>query len=74
MRKPAFLAALVTALLLTAAAAAQAPQLIRTQLKVGQMAPDFTLPSNQFKPVHLSEYRGKKSVILAFYVLAFTPG
>lgn len=60
--------------LLGAAAAAQTPQIIRTQLKVGEMAPDFTLPSDQFKPVKLSDFRGKKSVILAFYVLAFTPG
>jgi peroxiredoxin (alkyl hydroperoxide reductase subunit C) len=38
------------------------------------MAPDFTLPDNNFKPVKLSDYRGKKNVILAFYVLAFTGG
>ena len=45
-----------------------------TQLKVGDMAPDFTLLDNQWKPVKLSDYRGKKNVILAFYVLAFTDG
>lgn len=72
MRKSA-LFALVTGLLLSAAAA-QRPQVIRTQLKVGEAAPDFTLPSDQFKPVHLSDFRGKNTVILAFYVLAFTPG
>ena len=45
-----------------------------TNLKVGDMAPDFTLPDNNFKQVKLSDFRGKKNVILAFYVLAFTGG
>jgi peroxiredoxin len=45
-----------------------------TNLKVGEMAPDFTLLDNQWHPVKLSEYRGKKTVIVAFYVLAFTSG
>jgi cytochrome oxidase Cu insertion factor (SCO1/SenC/PrrC family) len=45
-----------------------------TSLKVGDMAPDFTLLDNKWKQVHLSDYRGKKNVVLAFYVLAFTEG
>lgn len=45
-----------------------------TTLKVGDTAPDFTLLSDQWKPVKLSDYRGKKNVMLAFYVLAFTSG
>ena len=45
-----------------------------TNLKVGDMAPDFTLPDNQGHQVKLSDFRGKKNVILAFYVLAFTGG
>ena len=49
-------------------------KMTHTQLKVGDMAPDFTLLDNQWKPVKLSDYRGKKNVILAFYVLAFTGG
>jgi len=49
-------------------------KMAHTHLKVGEMAPDFTLLDNQWKPVKLSDYRGKKNVILAFYVLAFTGG
>jgi cytochrome oxidase Cu insertion factor (SCO1/SenC/PrrC family) len=49
-------------------------KIAHTQLKVGDMAPDFTLLDNQWKPVKLSDYRGKKNVVLAFYVLAFTGG
>jgi cytochrome oxidase Cu insertion factor (SCO1/SenC/PrrC family) len=52
----------------------QKPAITETNLKVGEMAPDFTLPSDQKDPVTLSQYRGKKTVILAFYVLAFTGG
>lgn len=55
-------------------AVAQKPVIAQTSLKVGEPAPDFTLLSDQWQPVKLSDYRGKKNVILAFYVLAFTPG
>jgi cytochrome oxidase Cu insertion factor (SCO1/SenC/PrrC family) len=43
-------------------------------LKVGDMAPDFTLPDTGGKKVTLSEFRGKNNVVLAFFVLAFTGG
>ena len=43
-------------------------------LKVGDMAPDFTLPDTTGKKVTLSEFRGKNNVVLAFFVLAFTGG
>jgi len=45
--------------------------------KVGDMAPDFTLKhfdGNDLKEVNLSDYRGKKNVVLAFYIFAFTGG
>ena len=45
--------------------------------KVGDMAPDFTLKyvdSSGMHDVSLSQYRGKKQVVLAFYVFAFTGG
>lgn len=38
----------------------------------GDKAPDFTLLSDDWKEVKLSDYRGKKNVVLVFYVLAFT--
>ena len=43
-------------------------------LNVGDKAPDFTLPDQNGKKVTLSEFLGKKNVVLAFYVLAFTGG
>lgn len=45
-----------------------------TNLKVGDMAPDFTLPDNTNHPVKLSDFRGKKNVVLAFFPAAFTGG
>ncbi len=53
-----------------AAAAASMP-------KVGSMAPDFTLKyfdGNDLKDISLSQYRGKKNVVVAFYIFAFTGG
>jgi cytochrome oxidase Cu insertion factor (SCO1/SenC/PrrC family) len=60
----------------TQPAQSQPPQTAapKTHLKVGQPAPDFTLRDTTGKEVKLSEFRGKKSVVLAFYVLAFTGG
>jgi peroxiredoxin len=46
----------------------------KTQLKVGDEAPDFTLPSTTGQPVKLSDFRGKKNVVLAFFPAAFTGG
>jgi cytochrome oxidase Cu insertion factor (SCO1/SenC/PrrC family) len=43
-------------------------------LKVGDEAPDFTLPATDGTKVKLSDFRGKSNVVLAFYVLAFTGG
>ncbi len=44
------------------------------ELKVGDKAPDFTLPDQNGNQVKLSNFLGKKNVVLAFYVLAFTGG
>jgi len=44
------------------------------RLKVGDVAPDFTLPDLKGQKVKLSDFRGKSNVVLAFYVFAFTGG
>jgi cytochrome oxidase Cu insertion factor (SCO1/SenC/PrrC family) len=38
-----------------------------TVLRVGERAPDFRLPDATGRPVTLSDYRGKKAVVLVFY-------
>jgi peroxiredoxin len=43
-------------------------------LKIGDQAPDFALTDTAGQLVKLSDFRGKKNVVLAFYVLAFTGG
>jgi cytochrome oxidase Cu insertion factor (SCO1/SenC/PrrC family) len=55
-------------------AAAPQPAPPKTHLKVGQAAPEFTLTDTEGKEVKLSDFKGKKNVVLAFYVLAFTAG
>ena len=47
------------------------------KIKVGDVAPDFTLlqyDGQGVKPVSLHDFKGKKSVALAFFVFAFTGG
>jgi len=47
------------------------------KLKVGDVAPDFKLhyfDGSDLKEVSLSQYRGKKNVVLAFFIFAFTGG
>ncbi len=43
-------------------------------VKVGDIAPDFTLPSQTGTPVSLKDFRGKKAVVLYFYPKDDTPG
>jgi peroxiredoxin len=62
---------LLTMIMVAIAQQASAP---KTSLKVGEPAPDFTLPSTTGEKVKLSDFKGKKNVVLAFYVLAFTGG
>ncbi|MFI5297894.1 MAG: redoxin domain-containing protein [Polyangiales bacterium] len=51
-----------------------------TPIQVGAEAPDFELPSSELgdngkpgKKIRLSDYRGKKAIVLAFYPLDFSP-
>lgn len=43
------------------------------KVRVGDMAPDFELPSVSGNKVRLSDYRGKKNVLLSFVPAAWTP-
>ena len=43
------------------------------KLKVGDPAPDFELESHLGGKFRLSDLRGKKNVVIAFFPLAFTP-
>ncbi|HWR14969.1 MAG TPA: redoxin domain-containing protein [Terriglobales bacterium] len=68
----ALLLGLVTGALAQAPAAKAPPK-----IKVGDTAPDFTLlafDGKDVKPISLHDYKGKKNVVLAFYVFAFTGG
>jgi peroxiredoxin len=42
--------------------------------EVGQLAPDFSLPYSRTEMATLSDLRGRKKAVLAFYVLDFTGG
>jgi cytochrome oxidase Cu insertion factor (SCO1/SenC/PrrC family) len=42
-------------------------------VKVGEMAPDFTLKDQNGKMISLHDFKGKQNVALAFYVFAFSP-
>ena len=49
----------------------------RSMPKVGDVAPDFTLEyfdGKESKEISLSQYRGKKNVVLGFFIFAFTGG
>lgn len=61
------------AAILAGAAAAVSGRAVAA-LAVGDMAPDFTLPGSDGSNAKLSSFRGKKSVVLAFFPKAFTGG
>ena len=46
---------------------------VAPEIKVGDTAPDFTLKDHDQKDVKLSDFRGKKNVVLAFYPLDWSP-
>lgn len=68
------LMSLVLLAVLSGVALAQQAAPSKTNLKVGDRAPDFTLRATDGKTYKLSDFKGKKNVVLAIYVLAFTGG
>jgi cytochrome oxidase Cu insertion factor (SCO1/SenC/PrrC family) len=73
--KKLVLALLLIGSLLPASFAANKPSdMPAPKIKVGDMAPDFTLQDQNGNKVSLHEFRGKKNVALAFYIFAFTGG
>ena len=67
------IALLLTCFLLTAVVQAQkesSPSV--PEVKIGDLAPDFTLVDQKGRPRSLHDYTGKKNVALAFYVWAFS--
>ena len=65
-------ASFVAVIALTAVLGAQAPTGVT--LKVGDQAPDFTLKGSDGRTYSLADYRGKKSVVIAWFPKAFTQG
>ena len=65
---------LVLLAVLGVVALAQQPAPPKTHLKVGDTAPEFSLRATDGKTYKLSDFKGKKNVVLAIYVLAFTGG
>ena len=68
---------LVAGLAATAVAQGRNPNAapaVPTVVKVGDMAPDFTLQGTDGKTHKLSDYRGKQAVVVAWFPRAFTQG
>jgi len=49
------------------------PRDSQLKVKTGEVAPDFSLPSITGKTVRLSDYRGRKNVVISFVPAAWTP-
>ncbi|HAQ07835.1 MAG TPA: hypothetical protein DCR24_10040 [Bacillus bacterium] len=45
-----------------------------TSLKIGSLAPEFTLTATTKEKISLSDYRNNKNILVAFYGMDFTPG
>jgi peroxiredoxin Q/BCP len=43
-------------------------------LKVGDVAPEFSLPGSDGKEYRLSSHKGRQAVVLAWFAKAFTEG
>ena len=67
-------AAILMTALITSAASGETVVKAPDTLKVGMIAPDFTLKDEEGAERNLSDYLGQKSVVLAFYPKDFTGG
>ena len=67
-------AAIFITALITAAASGEEAVITPDMLKVGMIAPDFTLKDEEGVARNLSDYLGQKNVVLAFYPKDFTGG
>lgn len=47
---------------------------MEASLKIGVVAPAFSLAATTKEKIALSDYRGKKNIVVAFYGMDFTPG
>ena len=47
---------------------------MKAELKVGERAPEFALQDQNGKTVRLRDFSGRKTVVLAFFLKANTPG
>jgi len=74
MRKCLMALLVLSSLLPAIRAANKSDEMPPPKIKVGDMAPDFTLEDQNGNKVSLHDYRGKKNVALAFYIFAFTGG
>lgn len=84
MRRTVFLLSLAACALAAAALVAPAspaalaapdePPAAPAEVKVGAPAPDFTLKDQEGKDVALSSFKGKRTIVVAFYPKAFSPG
>ena len=46
---------------------------VASAMEIGERAPDFTLQSTTGKTISLSQFKGKKNVLLQFYSMDFNP-
>jgi peroxiredoxin Q/BCP len=63
-----------SALALVAVSCAVASAQSQGELKPGDPAPAFTLPGSDGKTYSLADFKGKKTVVLAWFPKAFTGG